>query len=386
MLCLYHPVYADTIDVENVDVGFDIYCMNAEDAVFIYWNGIPDCKSVSVYEKAVEWNLVSTVQDETCSVIAPVGEPNVPVKYVAVAQLEDGREIRSQVATNVFVKSVDRYFPYALDEGIVLEWPAVIGANEYFIYKYDVNDLTYGKPMLIGSTDTTKYVDTESKTPNVRYWYAVRAVIKYNNRCYLSDFEPTMAFYDPLRPETTEESAMEPMAEPEPKSMAVPEKPSTSGTYEPEVMVDSASSGTVENAVTWMINAFEDPDAQKVLGEKGWSGKNYSCSSLITRGYIAAGVPILDATNGKHIYTDGIPNVYTKCGFTEVTDSVNLKTGEGLKRGDVLINKKVSHTGMFLGNYNGKENMLLDARQSHWVTAYNGKNYNWARVFRYTGS
>ena len=97
-------------------------------------------------------------------------------------------------------------------------------------------------------------------------------------------------------------------------------------------------------------------------------------------------MPILDATNGKHIYTDGIPNVYTKCGFTEVTDSVNLKTGEGLKRGDVLINKKVSHTGMFVGNYNGKENMLLDARQSHWVTSYNGKNYNWARVFRYTGS
>ena len=264
MLCLYHPVYADTIDVENVDVGFDIYCMNAEDAVFIYWNGIPDCKSVSVYEKEAEWNLVSTVQDEICSVVAPVGEPNVPVQYVAVAQLKDGREIRSQVATNVFVKSVERYFPYALDEGIVLEWPAVTGVSEYFIYKYDVNDLTYGKPMLIGSTDTTKYVDTESKTPNVRYWYAVRAVIKYNDRCYLSDFEPTMAFYDPLRPETAEEST----TEPESKSMAVPEKPSTSGTYEPEVMMESASSDTVENAVTWMINAFEDPDAKRFLVKK----------------------------------------------------------------------------------------------------------------------
>ena len=153
----------------------------------------------------------------------------------------------------------------------------------------------------------------------------------------------------------------------------------------PQVEVVVPKDDTISKAVEWILDAVEDPDATKVLGEKGWHGKNYSCSSLVSRGYIAAGVPLLEAANGKHFYTDSVAKVYQKCGFVEVTDEVNMRTGEGLRRGDVIINGKESHTGMYLGEYNGKDDMIINATGKHWITKWNGKSYNWGRAFRYIG-
>jgi len=48
-------------------------------------------------------------------------------------------------------------------------------------------------------------------------------------------------------------------------------------------------------------------------------------------------------------YTGNMYDVFIKCGFKDVTSSVNLSSGSGLIRGDVLLNK-VKHTALYIGN------------------------------------
>ena len=42
-------------------------------------------------------------------------------------------------------------------------------------------------------------------------------------------------------------------------------------------------------------------------------------------------------------------SVFTRCGFVDITNSVNLASGAGLARGDVLLNH-ANHTAMYCGN------------------------------------
>ena len=53
-------------------------------------------------------------------------------------------------------------------------------------------------------------------------------------------------------------------------------------------------------------------------------------------------------TKGAH-NTQSMKSVFLSCGFKDVTSSVNLVNGSGMKRGDVLLNI-VSHTVMHIGN------------------------------------
>ena len=85
-------------------------------------------------------------------------------------------------------------------------------------------------------------------------------------------------------------------------------------------------------------------------------------------------------------------SVFLKCGFVDVTSSVNLATGAGLKRGDVLLNTS-HHTAMYCGG--GRE---VEASINEKGTATGGKpgdqtgreflirsyrNYPWNHVLRY---
>ena len=86
--------------------------------------------------------------------------------------------------------------------------------------------------------------------------------------------------------------------------------------------------------------------------------------------------------------------VFKKCGFEDVTASVNLATGAGLMRGDVLLNQ-IHHTAMYCGN--GKE---VEASINERGSARGGspgdqngmeilirsyRNYPWTNVLRYAG-
>ena len=84
-------------------------------------------------------------------------------------------------------------------------------------------------------------------------------------------------------------------------------------------------------------------------------GTDYDCSSAVISAWELAGAPV--KTNGA-TYTGNMRGVFLRCGFEDVTAGVDLATGQGLQRGDVLLNIQ-HHTAMYCGN--GHYGLLFDA-------------------------
>ena len=144
-----------------------------------------------------------------------------------------------------------------------------------------------------------------------------------------------------------------------------------------------------EKAVQWMISTANNPlhgyDQARRWGERG----DYDCSSAVITAWESAGVPVKGA---GATYTGNMYSAFKKCGFDDVTKMVNLKTGTGLLRGDVLLNRK-SHTAMYIGS-----GQLVQASANEKGTATGGipgdqtgkeflvrsyYNYPWDYVLRY---
>lgn len=120
-------------------------------------------------------------------------------------------------------------------------------------------------------------------------------------------------------------------------------------------------------------------------------GPDFDCSSLIIQAYITAGVPI----DKMKVYYTGNMQDLQDYGFVDVTDKVDLNTGAGMLRGDILyyhISGTNGHTAMYCGN--GK---IVHARGQSYgssatgdqgseiaVTSYTRSK--WRHVLRYTGS
>ena len=139
---------------------------------------------------------------------------------------------------------------------------------------------------------------------------------------------------------------------------------------------------------TWAKDDSHGYDQDYRWGEKG----DYDCSSAVIQAWQNAGVPV---KSGGATYTGDMKNVFLKNGFVDVTSKVNVATGAGLIRGDVLLNT-VHHTAMYCGN--GKE---VEASINEKGTAHGGKpgdqtgkeflirsyrNYPWNCVLRYKES
>lgn len=147
----------------------------------------------------------------------------------------------------------------------------------------------------------------------------------------------------------------------------------------------------VENAVNWMINTANNNlhgyDQKYRWGEKG----DYDCSSAVITAWEYAGVPV--KINGA-TYTGNMLNAFKRSGFSDVTHGygINLKTGSGLKRGDVLLTRG-RHTAMYIGdgkivqaslNEKGKATGGTPGDQTgkeFWIASY--YNYPWEYVLRY---
>ena len=120
-------------------------------------------------------------------------------------------------------------------------------------------------------------------------------------------------------------------------------------------------------------------------------GPDYDCSSAVISAWELAGVPV--KSNGA-TYTGNLRGVFLRCGFEDVTGSIDLATGTGLQRGDVLLNIQ-HHTAMYCGsgmeveasiNENGTTTGGQPGDQTgreFLVRPY--RNYPWDCVLRYTG-
>ena len=141
----------------------------------------------------------------------------------------------------------------------------------------------------------------------------------------------------------------------------------------------------IDIAVAWAIAIAND--AGHGYDQQNRWGPDYDCSSYVITAWKQAGLP-LSCTYTGNMYAD-----FAVLGFTDVTAAVNLTTGAGLERGDVLLNK-ANHTAMYTGN-----GQIVQASINEKGTVTGGTpgdqtgkeictrsyyNYPWDCVLRYT--
>lgn len=110
--------------------------------------------------------------------------------------------------------------------------------------------------------------------------------------------------------------------------------------------------GLVEIATNWAVGIAED-DSHGYSQVRRFGNPDYDCSSLVILAYDFAfnadGKSPTPRTAGAS-YTGNMYNAFLSVGFMDVTSTVNLISGEGMIRGDVLLNVS-HHTAMYVGDY-----------------------------------
>lgn len=147
----------------------------------------------------------------------------------------------------------------------------------------------------------------------------------------------------------------------------------------------------IERATLQMERWAKDPahgyDQQYRWGQRG----DYDCSSAVITAWELAGVPV---KSGGATYTGNMRGVFLRCGFEDVTSLIDLASGSGLQRGDVLINV-VHHTAMYCGGGREVEASINElggttggqpgdqTGREFLMRPY--RNYPWDCVLRYGG-
>ena len=141
----------------------------------------------------------------------------------------------------------------------------------------------------------------------------------------------------------------------------------------------------IEKAAAW-AEATANDNAHGYAQDARW-GPDYDCSSFVITALRQAGFT-LNAT-----YTGDMRKALMAAGFADVTAKVNLSTGAGVQRCDVLLNDS-SHTALVIGG--GK---IVQASINEKGTVTGGQtgdqtgreiyirsyyNYPWDVVLRYT--
>ena len=143
-----------------------------------------------------------------------------------------------------------------------------------------------------------------------------------------------------------------------------------------------------ESATQWAINIANDKTHGYSQSNR-W-GPNYDCSSLVISAYKQAGIPI---DTSRVNYTGNMSGLL-QYGFKEMIKKVNLNTGSGLQKGDILWwhgSGTTGHTALYAGN--GK---IVHARGQSYGSSATGDQGSeiavtpyyrgsWQHVYRYVG-
>lgn len=147
--------------------------------------------------------------------------------------------------------------------------------------------------------------------------------------------------------------------------------------------------GKAEKAVSFAENIARDDshgyDQNDRLGRYG----DYDCSGLVIMACENAGIPV--RLNGA-TYTGNSYTAFKKAGFEDVTKQVDLRTGKGLQRADVLLTPG-KHMAFYCGggkmvdariNENGKTKGGRKGDQTgHEIEIHAYKNHPFKHVLRY---
>ena len=142
-------------------------------------------------------------------------------------------------------------------------------------------------------------------------------------------------------------------------------------------------------AVNWAVNIANDNRHGYDQGSR-WGHPDYDCSSLVISAFEKAGIHL--KKNGAWT-TKNLLGVALRTGFKDITSSVNLGNGNGMRKGDILL-KKNHHVALYAGN--GK---MVHARINEKGTTTGGKpgdqtgkeimvgsyhNFPWSNILRYS--
>lgn len=145
--------------------------------------------------------------------------------------------------------------------------------------------------------------------------------------------------------------------------------------------------GKIEKAIEWAKNIASD-DSHGYSQAVRWS-PDYDCSSFVISALDAAGIPMraYGAT-----YTGNMGAALKACGFYKVKN-VDLASGAGLVRGDILLNP-ITHTELYIGDgkavgahgseTGGKYGKTGD-QTGNEISIQKYRNKNYTEVWRYGG-
>ena len=152
---------------------------------------------------------------------------------------------------------------------------------------------------------------------------------------------------------------------------------------------------TAASAYDWAVRIAND-SRHGYSQESRWGTpgtvSDFDCSSLVISAYEQAGVPL--KSKGA-TYTGNLREVALSCGFEDVTKKVNLSTGAGLQKGDILMYHKsgpIGHTALASG-----DGRIVHARGQSYGSPSPGDQGSeiavgayyrgsWTTVLRYTGT
>lgn len=149
----------------------------------------------------------------------------------------------------------------------------------------------------------------------------------------------------------------------------------------------TATEKAIAQMEAWAADDSHGYDQQYRWGQRG----DYDCSSAVITAWELAGVPV---KSSGATYTGNMKAVFLRCGFADVTASVNRVLGTGLQRGDVLLNEQ-RHTAMYIGNGQEVEASINElggttggapgdqTGSEFLIRSY--RNYPWDCVLRYVG-
>lgn len=144
----------------------------------------------------------------------------------------------------------------------------------------------------------------------------------------------------------------------------------------------------IDKAVAWAVAIAADDSHGYDQGNR-W-GPDYDCSSLVISAYEQAGVP-LKTVYGATRTRNMVPQML-EAGFADVTKQVDLNTGAGMRKGDVvwraghveMIVKPGQLVGAHYSETNGKYG--VDGDQTGFeISLTDYKNKSWTKCFRYPG-